>query len=124
MDCGKVFKSHYVLSTHSKMHLVGFPTTLDDRVCPKCKKVFESKSYLSKHTSMHHRKFQAKRGFETLDAEIEPFITKSNEIWTCQVCAKQSGSKPKISAHVESMHMDLSIPCPKCVDTYQRIGTH
>ena len=116
--CGKVLKSKYVLSNHAKKHLSGLPTNSDE-ICPTCEKVFESKSSLYKHFSMDHKsiKVETKKDFEDLDLEIKPLVSKINGFWTCQVCGKQINHRAHIINHVESRHMDLSIPCSKCGHT-------
>ena len=113
--CGKVLKSKYVLGIHAKKHLSGLATNSEE-ICPTCEKVFESKSSLYKHFSMDHRsiKVQTKKEFEDLDLEIKPLVSKINGFWTCQVCGKQINHRAHIISHVESRHMDLSIPCSKC----------
>ena len=114
--CGKVLKSKSLLGAHAQRHLPGFSKTTDDNICPKCEKVFETKRYMHKHISIHHNnvKFKTRNRFKDLDAEIKPFITKVGQgIWMCKVCGTK-GSKTKISIHVESRHMDISIPCTKC----------
>ena len=114
--CGKNLKSEYLLGAHAQRHLPGFSTTTDDNICPKCQKAFESKGYMYKHMSIHHNgiKFETRNRFKGLDTEIKPFITRFGPgIWMCKVCGKK-GSKTHTSTHVESKHMDISIPCTKC----------
>ena len=61
-----------------------------------------------------HIKFETKMRFKSLDAEIKPFISRFGPgIWMCKACGKK-GKKTRTSTHVESRHMDLSIPCTEC----------
>ena len=59
-------------------------------------------------------KLETKTDFDNLDLEIKTFVSKINGILTCQVCGKQVNHRAHITDHVESKHMDLSIPCSKC----------
>ena len=59
-------------------------------------------------------KLETKTDFDNLDLEIKTFVSKIDGILTCNVCGKQVNHRPHINDHVESKHMNLSIPCSKC----------
>ena len=59
-------------------------------------------------------KLETKTDFDNLDLEIKTFVSKINGILTCKVCRKQVNHRPHLNGHVESKHMNLSIPCSKC----------
>ena len=117
--CEKAFESKSYMYKHMSMHhkKIKLLSTTNNNICPKCEKAFESKSRMYKHMSMRHIKnikFETKMRFKNLDAEIKPFISRVGlGIWMCKACGKK-GKKTHTSTHVESRHMDLSLPCTEC----------
>ena len=49
-----------------------------------------------------------------LDAQIEEMMFKENGLWHCKMCDKSKPRKSNIISHVETHHMNNSIPCKFC----------
>jgi len=51
---------------------------------------------------------------ENLDEKIEEMMFKENGLWHCKMCDKAKPKKSNITAHVETNHLNNSIPCKFC----------
>ena len=51
---------------------------------------------------------------DNLDAKIEDMMFRENGLWHCKMCSKSKVRKTNISSHIETNHLENSIPCNFC----------
>eukprot|EP00092_Neocalanus_flemingeri_P018909 GFUD01020477.1.p1 GENE.GFUD01020477.1~~GFUD01020477.1.p1 ORF type:complete len:277 (+),score=53.72 GFUD01020477.1:45-875(+) len=51
---------------------------------------------------------------DELDAKIQEMMFKENRLWHCKMCNKSKAKRSNIVSHVETKHLENSIPCKFC----------
>ena len=65
--------------------------------------------------------------YDDLNAKIEEMLLRENGLWNCKMCEKSSNKKSNIKSHIETNHMNNSIPCKFCeviVKNRPALGMH
>ena len=138
-DCDRQFLQNVSLKHHV------YTNHLDSKACRKCDNKIKDKLHLTEHLQSEAARNKPKKSAfvfderkekprkpksmadKILDGRIKDMMKRENRMWLCKLCDETKTKKSNMTSHIETSHLENSIPCNFCETVFSNrpaLSTH